>query len=352
MKDTRRFLYYAALCMVLLGCKHEQKTIRQIDEIETVNETTKREGIYAFPGEYEVDHPIDLEAYFDSLCRVGAFVAVHGNEKKDSFLVWDAIRSLNLFVQKKSKVFPAVQVRRALDALRLEQAYAYNHCCMEDSNGGEAFLFRLLEQAALHCYQIDYITDFLADDRKAGILYYEEWSLGNPLYSFLVYQSKQGFRVLTVGGKGYAKIEKIFHLTDELGREYYLCSNNNDGVYFCQYLYGWEGDHLKLLCEMDAEFGCPDCTEKGYELIFNPNQRTWSYCGKDGVLYHRVAGTPMLQLVLDGDRSQFVVLKGGTCKSMRLPAHERTSHLPIILLTAKRATIRASKDIRWGLTAI
>ena len=27
MKDTRSFFYYAALCIVLLGCKHEQKTI-------------------------------------------------------------------------------------------------------------------------------------------------------------------------------------------------------------------------------------------------------------------------------------------------------------------------------------
>ena len=110
-----------------------------------------------------------------------------------------------------------------------------------------------------------------------------------------------------IGDVGEAKIEKIFHLTDEQGREYYLCSNNNNGVYFCQFLYGWKGEQLELIRELDVQFGCPESFEKGYELVFNPNQRTWSYCTKDGDLYHRVEGTPMLRLILDGDDSKFVV---------------------------------------------
>lgn len=296
-------------CMAIHGCKQGQKTEQQQKETETAieSDTIIREGIYALPGDYEVDHPKDLVAYFDSLCHEGAFVATHSDDEEDSLAVWDAIKWLNRYAQGNDKFYPASQIRKALEILRLEQAYCYNHGGSEGKNGGEAFMFRLIEQAALHCNQIDYITDFHANDRKAGVLYFGEWGLGNPLYSLLVYQAHQGFKVKMIGDVGDAKIEKIFHLTDDEGREYYLCSNNNDEIYFRQYLYGWKDDDLCLIREMDVEFGCPDCYEKGYELIFNPNQRTWTYCKKDGNLYLRMDGTPMLRLILDGENSKYVV---------------------------------------------
>ena len=296
------------MSVVLFGCKQEQKTGQQeVAEEEAECEVVNRVGIYALPGDYEVDYPKDLVAYFDSLCREGAYVATHTDEKEDSLAVWDAIRLLGRYAQRKGKFYPATQIRNALEILRLEQAYCFNHSGQEGSNGGEAFMFRLIEQAALHCNQIDYITDFRADDRKVGVLYFGEWGLGNPLYSILVYQANKGFRVKMIGDVGDAKIEKIFHITDDQGREYYLCSNNSDGVYFRQYLYSWKDNDLCLIREMDVEFGCPESYEKGYELVFNPTQCTWSYCKKDGDLYHPVNGTPILHLILDGYSSKFVV---------------------------------------------
>lgn len=306
-KKSICLLTIVTLCMALSGCKNEPKAEQQQEGTENESETLIREGIYALPGDYKVVYPKDLVAYFDSLCHVGAFVATHSRDNQDSLAVWDAIRRLNRFAQEKDKFYPTTQIRKALEILRLEQAYCFNHGSPEGNNGGEAFMFRLIEQAALHCNQIDYITDFRADDRKAGVLYFEEWGLGNPLYSLLVYQQNEGFRVKMIGDVGDARIEKIFHLTDNQGREYYLCSNNNDGVYFRQYLYGWKENDLCLIRDMDVEFGCPESYEKGSELVFNPNQCTWSYCTKDGDVYHRVEGTPMLRLVLDGDNSKFVV---------------------------------------------
>jgi len=301
------YLVLFVLLMTLYGCKQEQKTEQQErTEVDSDSEVI-REGIYALPGDYEVNYPKDLVTYFDSLCREGAYVATHTDEKEDSLAVWDAIRLLDRFAQGESKFYPASQIRNAMEILRLEQAYCFNHSGQEGNNGGEAFMFRLIEQAALYCNQIDYITDFRANDRKVGVLYFGEWGLGLPLYSILVYQAHLGFRVKMIGGVGDAKIEKIFHLIGDEGRDYYLCSNNNDGVYFRQYLYSWKNGDLCLIREMDVEFGCPESYEKGYELVFNPTKCTWSYCKKDGDLFYPVSGTPTLRLVLDGDSSKFVV---------------------------------------------
>ncbi len=304
-----RILTFAAISiMVLFSCQQKPKAERQeIEYINAENDTVSRRGLYVLPGDYEAGHPKNLVAYFDSLCQEGLFVATHNNDKEDSLKVWEAIKFLDRYARGKDRFYPMKAIRDALEILRTEQAYCYNHGGQEGQNGGEAFLFRLIEQAAAYCNQIDFITDFHADDRKAGILYFEEWSLGNPLYSMLVYQKSQGFGVRMIGDVGEAKIEKIFHLTDSQGRDYYLCSNNNEGVYFCQYLYGWKGDDLELICQLNDVFGCSECAERGYELVFNPKQYSWIYCQKNGDMYHRVDNTPMLRLQLNGDSSKFVV---------------------------------------------
>lgn len=303
-----RFLIIVIVCTTLYSCKQGQKGEQQEGtEMEIENDTIHREGIYALPGDYKVDHPKNLVAYFDSLCHQGAYVATHSVGNEDSLDVWKAIRYLDRYAQGEGKYYPESLIRSAFLALGLEQAYCFGHGGPDDKNGGEAFLFRLIEQAALHCNQIDYITDFHANDSKVGVLYFGAWGAGLPLYSFLVYQAKQGFRVLTIGDVGEAKVNQVFHLTDKQGRDYYLCSNNENDYYFCQYLYGWEDEDLRLIRKMDVDFSCPGSQEKGLEIVFNPNQCTWSFCNKDGDIYHRVDGTPVLRLMLDGKASKFVV---------------------------------------------
>jgi len=300
--------FVAISIMVLFSCQQKPKAEPQSPEgVNAENDTVSRKGLYVLPGDYEAGQTQDLLAYFDSLCQEGLFVATHNNDRKDSLKVWEAIRFLDRYARGKDHFYPAKQIRNALEILRIEQSYRFNHGGQEVRNGGEAFMFRLIEQAAACCNQIDFITDFHTDDRKAGVLYFEEWSLGNPLYSMLIYRKDQGFGVRMIGDVGKTKTEKIFHLIDSKGRDYYLCSNNNEGIYFCQYLYGWREGDLRLICQLDSVFGCPDCNGKGYELVFNPKQCSWSYCQKDGDLYHRVDNTPMLRLILNGDSSAFVV---------------------------------------------
>ena len=191
--------------------------------------------------------------------------------------------------------------------LLMDKGYDYDDV---DTNYAEIFFFRFLEQAVRLSPEVDYVTDFHSADGTAGILNYHEWS-PNPLYSFLVYLTDKGLRVRKVGETGDTKIEKLFHLTDDAGREYYLCSNNGDleesdsfyGVAFRQFLYLRDGDKmLEVASYSGSDFVPYDFEGKG---VFNPRLLRWDCCKRDGDKYVRVEGTQSLQLKLDGEKSRF-----------------------------------------------
>lgn len=296
----KKLMYIAVSIMLLaVGCKEHKK------------DYTAKEGkdIKAFPGAYEVDSVMDIQAYFDSIhLECGADVWTHNPEIGESLEVWDAVRELHRYVNHQRKYYPVEDVNKAIQHMAFEQGYIFNHSgeAPDSVNAGEVFLFRFIEQAATHSPQLDFITDFHAEGGEAGILYYPEWSTINPLYSFLVYKTKHGYKVLTIGKKGDAKVNRIFHLVDRHGRVYYLCSNNDDTIYFRQYLYGWDGETMTLLCEKDGiDWGRYD---DGYKIVFNPKALEWNYCLPKGGVYQKVEGTSTHILTLDWKNSMFGVI--------------------------------------------
>ena len=259
-----------------------------------------RKSIWTYPGIYEVDSITDIQAYFDSLYQqCGADIWTHNPETGESVEVWNAVKELHKFVNGQRKFFPVQDVSKAIGHMAFEQGYCFSHSGEnpDSVNAGEAFLFRFVEQAAIHCPQIEFITNCHAEDGEAGILYYPEWSAINPLYSFLVYKTHIGFKVLTIGQKGDVKINKIFRLYDSQGRIYYLCSNNDDSIYFRQFLYGWDGDSMTLLCQYEGVVW--DRYDEGYKIVFNPQKLRWDYCLPNRGVYQKVSDTESYELVLD-----------------------------------------------------
>ena len=290
----KKVLLYVSLMLLIVSCIGWEKEAHQ---------TMK--NVRAYPGSYEADSVVNIQGYFDSLYHeCGADIWTHNPETGESVEVWNAVKGLHKYVNHDRKYYPVKEVNTALRHMAFEQGYCYSHSG-EDSdsvNAGEVFLFRFIEQAALHSPQLDFVTDFHAEDGKVGILYYAEWSGINPLYSFLIYESEQGYKVLTVGGKGDAKINKIFRLLDRRGRIYYLCSNNDDTIYFRQYLYGWNGKTMSLLCKADS-IGW-DRYDEGYKIVINPDQLNWNYCLPRNGVYQKVEGTHTYRLTLDGIKSK------------------------------------------------
>lgn len=307
----KRTIIIVTLLGFLVGCRHSQEGQKEETVQEKVEEKVKEKEIIRplYPGEYEIDKPDDILAYFDSLYKHKiAIICTHGDDQDDSLMVWQAVRELDRYVHHKRAYYPAELLREALEKMAFEHGYIYSHGGdeMEGAIKGEVFLFRLLEQAALHCPQIDFITDFRTADNRAGILYYPEWSGINPLYSFLIYKSENGFRVQLIGEKADTKITKIFHLTDKVGRAYYLCSNDALYVEFCQYLYGWDGHSMKLLCNTGNR-PSSKLKDDSAAIIFNPSKCQWDYCVKKGDIYQKVDGSTTLRLILDGKNSKFVI---------------------------------------------
>lgn len=219
---------------------------------EKTEHSKEEKDMWSYPGDYDVDPVTDIQAYFDSLYHeCGADIYTHLPEDGESIEVWNGVKELHRYVNQERQDYPVEEIRKALGHMAFEQGYIYNHSGVNSDsvNAGEVFMFRFLEQAAIHSPQLDFITDLHTEDGEAGILYYPEWCNIYPLYSFLVYQTKQGFKVLTVGQKGEAKINKISRLMDKHGGFNYLCYNNNDSIYYRQYLYSWDGETMTLLCK-------------------------------------------------------------------------------------------------------
>ena len=294
-----RLLFYIIIAILGVSCTST-----------TENKLATTKNIYAYPGAYEVDSVTNIQAYFDSICvDCVAAVWTHNSNQRESIEVWNAVKELDRYVNHQRKYYPAEEIKNALQYMAFEQGYLYSHNGEESdsANCGEVFLFRLIEQAALHSPQLDFVTTFHAEGGNAGVLYFPEWSGMNPLYSFLVYKTEKGYKVLTIGKKGEDKINKIYRLLDKHGRIYYLCSNNDHTVYFSQYLYGWDGKTMTFLCKpesLNKYYGWEGGGED-HKIVFNPNKLTWDYCILRNGVYQKMEGTKTYGLTLDWEKSRF-----------------------------------------------
>lgn len=314
-------IFFLSLCLlVMASCSHQPETVQS----DTVSSSYVGESVNldAMP-----ESPL---LYMQQLADSGAItLLVDDNDEsvnlKDS--VWSAIRELDQYAKGERKYYPADNIRKALDHIAFALGCSYGHGGFDTESGGvsttafpeELFFFRLLELAAYYSPQIDFVTDFHSADGEAGILNFHEWS-PNPMYSFLVYKTDKGHRVAMVGKPLECEISKLFRLSDSEGRVYYLCSNNGEepefpekyNTQFTQYLFLKEGDKVRLVAQFKPEY---DKTHFGVQLEdvggkspivrFNPSTLQWSYCTKEGDIFHPIKNSPLLTLSLNGTESCF-----------------------------------------------
>lgn len=304
--NIKKIIIIMALPLCFAACNHNKQG----------TETEIEQDIRWFPGKYVADEPENVTEYLENLCREGkACVVTHSYGEdyyKDSLSVWQAIRHLDDYANGRRAYYPTEEIQNALYLIAYELDYVLGHNIPEEVDTAPSFVFfyRFLEQAVRLSPEVDYVTSEHCADGTAGII-----NLGGGFscysrFSFLVYPTDKGLRVTMVGEIGNTTIAKLFHLTDDAGREYYLCSNNW-GFHFCQYLFMRDGDKLK---EVASIKNFPDLFPDNFEgekdieeVIFNPNKLRWDCCWQNGDIWIRVEGTKSLFLELDGINSRFKV---------------------------------------------
>lgn len=319
--NIKKIIIIMALPLCFAACNQNSQGTKTETEQDILNnqgtETEIEQDIRWFPGKYVADEPENVTEYLENLCREGkACVVTHSygdDHYKDSLSVWQAIRHLDDYANGRRAYYPTEEIQNALGLITHELAYDQSHGCPDemDTTPPYVFFYRFLEQAVRLSPEVDYVTGIHCADGTAGILGYGGWGL-EPLFCFLVYPTAKGLRVTMVGEIGNTGIDKLFHLTDNAGREYYLCSNNGGrgdylGYYFCQYLFMRDGDKLKEVAsvkDLPNNFRCEKDVE---EVIFNPQKLRWDCCWQNGDIWVRVEGTKSLSLKLDGINSRFKV---------------------------------------------
>ena len=265
------------------------------------------------------DAPDDLVVYFDSLLQfTPAFIYtrnvddIHPNP--DSLAILESIKALDEFQANRNTGYPRPKVGDALGHLIFAQWHYDTHGDGEDDEmaGSEEFLLHYLEQAARLCPHVDYLTSIHTGDDKAGIFTGHEFSSSHqPFYSILLYRYGNGYRTKFL--QHYIGYDKIWELSDSIGRNYLLCYNGETDIDmgfrpFKATLFLEVGGDYQEVCTSDDWIDMEEYDNSNYSLDYNPQTITWTKCSWVGYMRIPIPCLKKLRLVLDGEQSHFVKL--------------------------------------------
>lgn len=293
------------LSLVFVGCKG--------------NNASNDKDMDRYPDETLVEAPENLVAYFDSLLRnTPAFIYTMNVDdiepNPDSLAVLRSIKALDDYQAHRRNDYPRKQVAEALGLMIFAQWHYDTHGDDEEEvmAGSEVFFLRYLEQAARLCPHVDYLTSIHTGDDKAGIFTGHEFSESNqPYYCILLYRYGAGYRTKFL--QHYIGYDKIWELTDSIGRNYILCYNGDTDIDkgfwpFKAILFLEEGDDYVEVCSLEGWVSEDEYEDSGICIDYNPRTYTWTKCRHQGGNKIPIPQRKNLRLILDGRQSSFRVL--------------------------------------------
>ena len=298
------YLSVLAVAMLFVACNgNEGKSDK--DDRTTLEETV-------------VVSPSNLEAYFDSLVRnTPAFIYVRNYSdtlpNPDSMEVWESIKALDNYQSHRIKTFPLDLVGNALGSMIFAQWHNDTHGDGEEDvmEWSEQFFFRYLEQVARLCPHVDFLTSIHTGNDMAGIFTGSEFSsVHQPFYCILLYRHGSGYRTKFL--QHYIGYDKIWELSDSVGRHYILCYYDQSDIDYSDFLFNVilfmkEGDDYKEVCSCDGKGFDEDYYDSEFCIDYNPRTLTWTKCRQQGDKRIPIPGLKRLHLLLDGKHSSFVV---------------------------------------------
>lgn len=288
----------------------------------------------------------DVEQFLDSIeAYTGIPVHMPDPPEDELGLVHHAVHELRRYQTGERKYYPKEEVIAALDCLAFGLGDIWSH-------SGDYWFISLYywvnfaTQAALLSPNVEFVSHMHAPDHQIGLLSYHEWSI-SPMMTFLVRQRENYCTIQLVDEE--VDLKKIFQISDNQGRDYYLFSSSGDNIMagdLSAYLFLRSVDDISFVTKGSLSYSSvlnnpffdmtplstdergvtkfnivysdyaielankykisPDAFMDSLQFVYNPSKYQWDLCIRNGDEYwHKIDGTKSLYLHLEGNEPYF-----------------------------------------------
>ena len=227
----------------------------------------------------------------------------------------DAIFLLQEYAEGRLKDYPAQALLNEVCSIINTSAMLYSEC--EGGEFWDLLAYRLLQQMVRFCPDISLISDFVSKDGNIGILDMTFKHTYCPYYNPVFFRGLDGkWRVyveyMFLPNRAYIvqpNGDKVRYILSKHGDTIYSANYDefdvryfesvDDGEHYYGEVYCHEIDNNEYLSEFKSMIS------RDYCVIFNPNYLKWTICKKQGEYFHRVPGTPVLDIDIEDDAPCF-----------------------------------------------
>ena len=158
--------------------------------------------------------------------------------------------------------------------------------------------------AAMLSPNMDFLQPIKDVNQTIGLMQFPDWSHTYTIQSYVLLPDGEKLYARSMDELNAVMATKIFRLTDEKDRVYYLFSNDDDIHRFGQVLCMMDKGVLKYvtrLTDLSAHV-----QQEGI-IFFYPNKTLWHFCEDKDDRFERIVGAPTIHLKLDGMDSKFYI---------------------------------------------
>lgn len=280
----------------------------------------RRDGARGFlPGEVET-LPESLEEHIAQMLKEGIGYLPSKVQYDDLDEFNSAVKALDMYAKGERKYFPDKLFKVAFGGFAFAKDWDDNHAA---GNYWQtlAVLGSMMEFAAYHATDINFLTDFVSADHNVGVFDYMG-ATDRLFHLYVTYKEHGVFRIKTLNTDdwgseyGYDGPNRLTHVR-KIGPDdarMYLFSHERP-YWFSHCLCWYDGNG-------NAHFFVPDnfsdcvrewitedirAMEDKVEVVFNPKEVCWNLCVKVGTSYQPIKGSKTLYLDQNGLESRYRV---------------------------------------------
>lgn len=262
--------------------------------------------------------PDSLEDQLESLRKVGE-VVFPNKVQDDTLRLYQAVRALDAYAHGERRYYPDKLFRDAFEFMAFATDWDANHGS-EAVAGHMCALACLMEFAAYHAPDINYLTDFVSADHNVGVFEYQGATIRN-FNLFVTYKEHGVFRIKTLNTDdwgsdcGYEGPNWLTHVRKIGADDARMYLFSHEYVYSFAHCLCWYDEYG------DAHFFVPDnlnecisewltddirsMSDDEVHIVYNPKNVCWNVCTKVGSSYQPVKDSKTLYLELDGLNSRY-----------------------------------------------